>query len=86
VVAGVCVLGEASDDLLEHVAHRLIGNVLRAEVDLGELAHDARQAAVLVHLLDLLVELEPLEDSPHVEGERPEVGPEVPVEVLRVAE
>ena len=44
VVTGLGVLREAPDDLLEHVAHCVVVDARRVEIEIRELANDAREA------------------------------------------
>ena len=77
VVAGLGVLGEATDDFLEHVAHGHVVDRLGVEVELGELADNAGELGALPHLLDLLIKLEVGEDLLDVGREGVDVGLEI---------
>ena len=81
----VCQLVEAADQILEDEAHLLVGYPVRVQVDVGELRNHEVEDVRLVHLLDLVLELEVLEDVAHIGREALDVADEVPGDVVRVA-
>jgi hypothetical protein len=76
---------EAADEVLEDEPHLLVRHVRRVEVDVGELRDHEVKDVRLVHLLDLGLELEVLEDALDVRREALDVADQVLVDVVRVA-
>jgi hypothetical protein len=87
VIAGRLVreFVEAADEVLEDEPHLLVRHVRRVEVDVGELRDHEVEDVRLVHLLDLGLELEVLEDALDVGREALDVADQVLVDVVGVA-
>ena len=80
---GVRVLVELADQVLEHVAHVVRGQLLQV-LHRGEPADDLEQDLRLGHPGDLVVQVEPLDDLPDVLGEAGDVVPQVLRHLRRV--
>ena len=87
VFAGVLVhrFVELADQFLEDVAHLQVRHLVRVQVDVLEPLRDQEQQARIFELGDGVVEVEPLDDLPHVVGERVDVVLQVGGEVLGIA-
>ena len=68
VFARVLVEGlvEPADQLLEDRSHRRVVHLVGMEVDLAEAFQHLKEQSSLVELADRVVEVEPLDDLPHV--------------------
>lgn len=80
----VGLLGEAADQLLEDVAHVVVGHDLGTQVQVRELADDLVEQSGTVQPLDLLGELETLQHALRVVREGPHVHLEVHRSALRI--
>jgi hypothetical protein len=78
-------LGETADQLLEGVAHLLIGYDVRVEVDAGEFLGHLIEEACFRQPVDLGGEFETLEDVAHIGGEALDVTFEVLADVVRIS-
>ena len=82
----VGLLVREPDQLLEHQAHLDVADRARMEVGLRELLGHCEQLVLLGQFVERLVELEALEDVPHVGGEPRQVRTEVRAKILRVGD
>ena len=78
--------GELADQFLEHMPHLRVVHAIRVQVDVGEFLGDQVQQSVLGQPLHLGVEIEALEDVPRLRGEPVEVGVEVLLHVILIAQ
>ena len=86
VIARFCILGEAPDDLLEHIAHGHVVDMPWVKIKLGELTNDTRKLGAFVHLRYLFVELEVRKDLFDVWREGIDIGREVLMELGCIAQ
>ena len=78
-------LGEFADEFLEHQAHLHVVDLVRVQLDAGELLSDLIQQLGLVQALDRGGEIEVLEDRAHVRSEALDVAVEVGADVVLIA-
>ena len=82
----VCLLVEPTDEVLEDVAHRDVGDGVRVQINCSDLLDDFKEAVGLLQLLNLVGEIELLDDLPRARGEAGDEFREVGRELVRVAE
>jgi len=82
----VTQLGEPAEQLLEEVAHRVVRDGARVQVQVGELAQHQVEQAGLVQAADLLVEAVLLQHLHRIRAEGVDVGAQVAGQAVRVVQ
>ena len=75
---------EAADEIFEEESHLLVREPVGVQVHVAELRDDEVQDIALLHLLDLALELEELEDVAHVGRKALDIADEVRGNVVRI--
>ena len=76
---------EAADEIFEEESHLLVREPVGVQVHVAELRDDEVQDIALLHLLDLGLELEELEDVAHVGRKALDIADEVRGNVVRIS-
>ena len=84
MVTGLGIFGESTNDVFENIAHFHTINGLGIKVNFRELFHHTVQTVILVHLLNLLLEFQIIENYLHIGREALDIADEVLSNIVTV--